>query len=295
MSSTVISLFVAVLVSGAGFLLFDSLSRIGKTVPKDDRQYMDPLPLSMRLVWPLISFFAFYIGERLSIEYLEKISNRLKRAGLGFLLTPQQFFGFKMVCAISSALIAWAVLGMLEINTLYIVLLVLFVGYLLPELNLYERKKKIAKEIVRALPVYLDFFTMSVEAGLNLNGAIIQAVQKGPDGYLKQELQSVLRDIKAGSGQIEALQKMDERLQIKDITSLVAALSHANKTGAMIGETLRILADQKRTERFLRAEKLAMQAPVKLVGPLVMFIFPTTFIVIFFPIATQIFPMLFKK
>ena len=288
MSSAVISLLVAVLVSGAGFLLFDSLSRIGKTIPKDERQYMDPLPLSMRVAWPLISFFAFYIGERLSIEYLEKISNRLKRAGLGFLLTPQQYFGFKVVCAILSALIAWAVLGMLEITALHIVLVVLFIGYLLPELNLYERKKKIDKEIVRALPVYLDFLTMSVEAGLNLNGAIIQAVQKGPDGHLKQELQNVLRDIKAGSGQIEALQKMDERLNIQDITSLVAALSHANKTGAMIGETLRILADQKRTERFLRAEKLAMQAPVKLIAPLVMFIFPTTFIVIFFPIATQV-------
>ena len=186
-----------------------------------------------------------------------------------------------------SALIAWAVLGMLEITALHIVLVVLFIGYLLPELNLYERKKKIDKEIVRALPVYLDFLTMSVEAGLNLNGAIIQAVQKGPDGHLKQELQNVLRDIKAGSGQI-ALPKMDERLNIQDITSLVAALSHANKTGAMIGETLRILADQKRTERFLRAEKLAMQAPVKLIAPLVMFIFPTTFIVIFFPIATQV-------
>lgn len=287
MSSAVISLLVAVLVSGAGFLLFDSLSRIGKTIPKDERQYMDPLPLSMQLAWPLISFFAFYIGERLSIEYLEKISNRLKRAGLGYLLTPQQFFGFKVVCAILSALIAWAVLGMLEITALHIILVVLFIGYLLPELNLYERKKKIDKDIVRALPVYLDFLTMTVEAGLNLNGAIIQAVQKGPDGHLKQELQNVLRDIKAGSGQIEALQKMEERLDIQDITSLVAALSHANKTGAMIGETLRILADQKRTERFLRAEKLAMQAPVKLIAPLVMFIFPTTFIVIFFPIATQ--------
>ena len=92
MSSAVISLLVAVLVSGAGFLLFDSLSRIGKTIPKDERQYMDPLPLSMRVAWPLISFFAFYIGERLSIEYLEKISNRLKRAGLGFADTPAVFW-----------------------------------------------------------------------------------------------------------------------------------------------------------------------------------------------------------
>lgn len=288
MFNNLLPLLVALIASGSVLLFFYAALLIARTIPKDERLFMDPLPLAMRIMWPLINFFAHYFGERLGVEYLEKIRVRLKRAGLGFLLTPQQFFGFKLICALVSALLGWFVLSALGAQAFHVLLVVLFIGFLLPELNLYERKKKIDKDIVRALPVYLDFLTMSVEAGMNLNGAIMQAVQQGPKGHLNYELQWVIRDIKAGSGKIEALQKMEDRLQIQDITSLVAALTHADKTGSMIGQTLRIQADQKRIERFQHAEKLAMQAPVKLVGPLVLFIFPTTFIIIFFPIVTQL-------
>ena len=288
MSNLALSLLVAITATGAIMMFFYAATSIGKSIPQDQREYMDPLPVSIKLLWPLINFFAYYIGERLGVEYLEKIRVRLKRAGLGFLMTPQQFFGFKMVSMSITALVGWYVLAGLNVKGLHILLIIMFIGYLLPELNLYERKKTIDKEIVRSLPVYLDFLTMSVEAGMNLNGAIMQATQKGPKGHLNHEFQLVIRDIKAGSGKIEALQKMSDRLDIQDITNLVAALSHADKTGSMIGQTLRIQADQKRIERFQRAEKLALQAPVKLVGPLVMFIFPTTFIIIFFPIVTQL-------
>ena len=164
----------------------------------------------------------------------------------------------------------------------------LALGFVFPELNLSDRRKKIEKEIVRLLPVYLDFITMAVESGMNLNGALMQAVQKGPKGALNLEFKKVLRDITAGAGKIDALRAMAERLQIREIGNLVSALSHAEKSGASVGTTLRIQADQRRVERFQKAEKLAMQAPVKLVGPLVMFIFPTTFIILFFPIVTQL-------
>ena len=122
----------------------------------------------------------------------------------------------------------------------------------------------------------------------------MQAVDKGPEGPLNVEVQKVLRDIKAGSGRIVALRNMSNRLEIKEISSLVSSLAQAEKSGSSIGETLRIQSDQRRVERFQRAEKLAMQAPVKLVGPLVLFIFPTTFIILFFPIATQMIPILSK-
>lgn len=129
---------------------------------------------------------------------------------------------------------------------------------------------------------------------MNLNSALMQAVEKGPPGPLNHEFQKVLRDIKAGVGKIEALRNMSERIDIREIRSLVSSLSHAEKSGSSVGETLRIQSEQRRTERFQRAEKLAMQAPVKLVGPLVLFIFPTTFIVLFFPIATQLFALFSK-
>ena len=133
-----------------------------------------------------------------------------------------------------------------------------------------------------------DAVTMAVEAGLSLPGALQQATQNGPDGLLKKEIQRVNRDIKAGAGRIEALEALAERLNLREVTGVVAALAQADRSGGSVGETLRIQADQQRVERFQRAEKLAMEAPVKLIFPLVAFIFPTTFLVLAFPILMKL-------
>jgi tight adherence protein C len=122
---------------------------------------------------------------------------------------------------------------------------------------------------------------------MNLSGAITQAVEKGPKGILNWELQRVIRDMKAGMSRLEALRAMAERLDIKELTTFVSSVAQSEKTGSSIGDTLRIQADQRRIERFQRAEKLAMEAPVKLIFPLVAFIFPMTFLIIGFPIAMK--------
>ena len=81
---------------------------------------------------------------------------------------------------------------------------------------------------------------------------------------------------------------MSERLEMREVTSVVAAIAQSERSGGSVGNTLRIQAEQQRVERFQRAEKLAMEAPVKLIFPLVAFIFPTTFIVLGFPIAMKL-------
>ncbi len=141
--------------------------------------------------------------------------------------------------------------------------------------------------IVKALPTFLDFLTMGVQAGMNVSGAIGQAVEKGPEGPLRQEFEKVIRDVRAGMSRVDALKAMAERLEIREITTFVTAIAQAEKTGASLTEALRIQADQRRVERFQRAEKLAMEAPVKLIFPLVVFIFPMTFIILGFPIAMK--------
>jgi tight adherence protein C len=135
--------------------------------------------------------------------------------------------------------------------------------------------------------VYLDFITMAVEAGLNMTGAISQAMEKGPVGPLRHEFFMVVRDLRSGLPRADALRRMESRLQMLEITSFVGTVIQAEKMGARLGTALRTQAEQRRVERFQRAEKLAMEAPVKLIGPLMMFIFPVTFIVIGFPIAMK--------
>lgn len=97
----------------------------------------------------------------------------------------------------------------------------------------------------------------------------------------------MLRDVRAGKPRAQALRHMAERLDMAGISSFVSSVVQAEKTGANLGPVLRAQSDQRRMERFARAEKLAMEAPVKMLGPLIMFIFPNTFAVLGFVILTK--------
>lgn len=264
-----------------------ALNNVRREIPVDNRRYMDPLPLSLRVLWPVVNLIGHHVGERLGVEYIERIRANLQRSGMSYLMTPEQFFGLQVVLALLFGALCWAVVSLADLNLGLMPVLAGVLGFLLPHISMRDRRKTREREIVRALSIYLDFITMAVEAGLNLNGALLQAVDKGPEGPFKVELHRVLRDIKAGMGRVDALRLMSERLGIREITTLVSALAQAEKTGASVGQTLRIQAEQRRVERFQRAEKLALEAPVKLIFPLVAFIFPTTFIVLAFPIAMK--------
>jgi tight adherence protein C len=128
---------------------------------------------------------------------------------------------------------------------------------------------------------------MTIEAGLNFSGALAQAVSKGSEGALRNEFAQVLRDIRAGRPKSQALKDLAERNQVKELHLLVNAIVQAELSGSSLGGTLKIQAEQRRSERFQRAEKLALQAPVKLVFPLVAFIFPITFLLLGFPIVMK--------
>jgi tight adherence protein C len=153
---------------------------------------------------------------------------------------------------------------------------------------LRERRAARLRTIGRALPFYLDVVTLSVESGANLTGALQHAVAKGPGGPLQVELERVLRDIRAGRTRADALRALAERLDLPAVSSWVAALVSAERHGSGLGPILRAQAEQRRQERFQQAEKLAMKAPVKMLFPLLVFIFPCTFVLLFFPIVVRL-------
>ncbi len=287
-SGALYALIAVCLLPVALILMFLALNRARKEVERDEREFMDPLPFMLRLVWPLVEFFAHYLGSLMRVEQIARGNRLLAQSGQGFMMNAQQFFGLQVVSSLLFMLGTWLCLAMLEHSDPLWVCLAGLLGFALPYLNAREKRKKRRVEILRQLPVFLDYLAMSIQAGANFTGAIRHSVEKGPEGPMKAELNKVMRDIRAGMGRFDALRLMAERVDVDAVQTFVNAVVQAERTGASIGDVLKGQADQRRTERFQLAEKLAMQAPVKLILPLVAFIFPTTFLIIGFPIAMKL-------
>ena len=273
----------------AGWLL----GRTVAAVPREDREFKDPPPLGFRLAWWPIHWSAHFLDPLLSDKAHAKEQARLRKAGLDYMLSPSQFAASRLVAALALAAFAWWLLGSFDrrgfSTALYLetAFAAALLGYAWPAIWLRDLLKRRRAELLKSLPFYLDIITLCVEAGLNMQGAMTQAVAKGPKGVLREELQRVLRDIRAGKNRADALRAMAERLNESGVSSLTGAVIQAESLGMNLGPVLRAQADQRRSERFLRAEKLAMEAPVKLLFPLIVFIFPCTFIVLIFPIAMK--------
>jgi len=254
-------------------------------VEDDDRTYMDPLPPLLRLLWPIILMLSSILGPLYSNRHLDKLDEKLQKTGVGYLLQAEQFIALRYAGALITFGLAFLVVSSIHPKeTALILTLAPIAGYMFPLVWLSDTRKRRTKAVIRALPVYLDFITMAIEAGLNLSGAMQQAMNKGPKGPLRNEFAIVMRDLRSGATRADAFKRMAERLDVPEITSFVNALVQAERMGGSMATTMRIQSTQRRNERFQRAEKQAMQAPVKLIFPLIMFIFPVTFIILGFPI-----------
>lgn len=276
-----------VTVALASMLFFALVTFLYSMIDKEDRTYMDPLSWKLKLLWPFIQIIANFFVIYLPYEILESTDKKISQSGVSYLLNAEQFIALRIISAIIAPLLALFVMVCLKNFQPVWLIITPILGFMLPIIWLSDTRKKRDDAVIRTLPVYLDFLTMCVEGGLNLQGALGQAMEKAPAGPLRNEFAIVLRDLRSGLSRADSLRRMAERLDIQEITSFVSSIIQAEKMGASMANVLRIQSDQRRNERFQRAEKKAMEAPVKLVFPLVLFIFPVTFIVLLFPIAMK--------
>lgn len=280
--------WVLVLIPVSMIALYISVNGIRGELPTEEREYLDPVPKSLRKIWPLVNFFAYYFGERLPVEWIVRYQKALAKAGLNYMMSPTQYFGLQIAGAALMGVVVYICASFAGVDDYMYPLVGVILGFFMPYFSVGDLRKKREKELVRSLPIYLDFLAMATQAGLNITGAIMQAVDKGPESPMKVEFRKYMRDLRAGMSRDEALRLMADRLDISEINAFVSAVIQAERTGSSVGNTLKIQSDQRRIERFQKAEKLAMEAPVKLIFPLVAFIFPTTFIIIFFPIGMKL-------
>ena len=292
-SSYFYSWVISLAVGLCALLIIGFLYRLATDVPHSGESLPDPPPSWFRPIWWLVLIAAFYSAPWMSWRSRRAIEKRLTEAGLHHALRAKHLFGAQWLLGIALAGIMVAVVETLSRGASPTALCgVASVGAIggaaMPRLWLRDQILQRKREVVRALPFLLDMTTLCVEAGLNFSSALQQAARKGPAGPLRDELQRVLGDIRTGAPRAQALRDMANRINEPAVRSLVGTLIQADTLGMNLAQVLRAQSDQRRAERFLQAEKLAMEAPVKMLFPLIVFIFPCTFVVIAFPIAMKL-------
>ena len=193
------------------------------------------------------------------------IAVRIIMAALGILLACLMFFGDQPLMG----------------------LLILFLFLIYPPTWLKGVIRRRHLSILKALPNMLDLLTLSVEAGKNFLTALRDILEKRPPDPLGEEFLRALREIQLGTPRQQALKAMSNRVRQPDLASVVDSIVQADELGISIGQILKVQGDQLRTKRFARAEKLANEAPVKILFPVVIFIFPSVFLILLGPIISQ--------
>jgi tight adherence protein C len=219
------------------------------------------------------------------VRYGERI---LREAGLGDRMSGQRLVAISLLAGTLAP--AWLLLTAREAlgeRALAVIPVAGILGLVAPWVVVSGRAQRRRDEVERALPDVLDLITVSVEAGLALEAALTRVAQHGR-GPLNQELRRTLSEIGLGRRRREALHALAERTGVAPVRSLVNAMNQAERSGMQLGPVLRAQAEQLRQRRRQRAEEAAMKAPLKMLFPLVAFIFPTMFVVLMGPAAIDL-------
>lgn len=246
-------------------------------------------PLSERVFFPM----ARRIGE-IALRFtpqnaLQVTAQKLELAGNPRGVDPTLFWAMRFIGAIGFGGLLFLVLTVSSVDwtwgrKLLIIFLFTILGFYLPELWIRGRINRRQKNIRKAMPDALDLLTICVEAGLGFDGAMAKVNEKW-DNELSISFGRVLREIQLGKLRREALRSMAERVGISEMTSFVAAIIQSEQLGVSMAKVLRIQADQMRVRRRQLAEEEAHKAPIKMLFPMGLLIFPSLLIILLGPAA----------
>jgi len=214
------------------------------------------------------------------------VVQRLARAGYRNESAVKVFYGCKLVTPLLMAALA-LVTGLANLGPFFVYLLALGGGFLAPDFWLGKKISRRQKKITRGLPDVLDLLVICMEAGLSLDQATARTAQELHQSQpeLCDELNIVVLEQHAGRGRAEAWKNMSERTAVDSVRNLVSMLVQTEQFGTSIAKVLRVHSDTLRTQRVQMIEEMASKTSVKLVFPLVLFIFPALFLVTLGPAA----------
>jgi len=239
---------------------------------------------SQRMLAPVFRGAARGLGNLLPKSLLAGVERKLVAAG-----EPMNLNGFLTMVLVSTAAAAGfgllimfvmgTAIGLMQVGIFATLALL---GFYMPFYIVNSRSRQRQHAIIKSLPDAFDLITTCVEAGLGLDASLSRVAEK-VQGPFAQELSRSLREIALGKTRRDALKELGERTQVPDLIQFTNAVIQAEAMGSSIGQVLRVQSDQLRVRRRQRAEEQAYKAPVKMLFPLVICIFPTLFIVILGP------------
>jgi tight adherence protein C len=242
------------------------------------------LPFSQRVLAPLGDRLAGWTLKLHPKTTVDGVSARLLAAGLGRKISPTTFLAFKSALALGGlavgALFGGAAAG--PGGVLFAAIALAGIGFIAPDF-VVSGKARSRKDRIRAeLPDALDLMAVSVEAGMGFDGAISKLTEH-MHGPLADEFALTLGEIRIGESRQDALKKLSDRTNTPELASFVRSIIQADQLGISLGRILRVQATDSRLKRQAAAEEKAMKAPIKMLFPTVLFIFPAMFLVILGP------------
>src|SRR6266849_1381726 len=243
-------------------------------------------PIAERTLKPIINSISRLIGRFYPANTVRGVELKLKRAGMENTST-EFFLGVKGFAAVVGAIALSAILNLMT-NDLTWTIAGLFggivLGFMAPDFYLTSKAGGRGNGIRDQLPDALDLLTISVEAGLGFDAAIVKVTEK-MKGPLTEEFKRAAGEQRIGKSRQEALKGISERVDVKELKNFISAIIQADQLGVSMSKVLRIQSEQLRMERRQRAEEKAARAPILIMLPTVGCIFPALFIVILAPAA----------
>lgn len=266
----------------------NELAALGQSVTLEELELSQPF--TQRVLIPMIEALSKMAQRFTPQNSIEASRHKLELAGIAHKVKPVQFLGYRMAAAIVLGIPSLMFVFASDLpfmQRILVIAVAIILGYSLPSVWVGSKISARQKEVIKALPDALDLLTICVEAGLGFDAAMSKVAEKW-DNELSIAFTKTVQEMQLGKLRREALRNMANSMDVPDMTSFVAAIIQADTLGVSMAKVMRIQSDTMRMKRRQRAEEKARQAPVKMMFPLVFFIFPTIMIVLLGPAIIKI-------
>ena len=291
-----IVIFWSVAFGGFGWYCAYAARQITYVTLADGRRKERRLPIIFRLLLPLAPNLTPIFSKKFFQKSTKKLTSQIISAGYDSLITAEEIMALRLifplllgpiwVLIVKGGISASNVEALIKLQPSVAIIGIMWL-LIYPTSWLRKTIKERHSEIRKALPFVLDLLTLSVEAGMDFMSALQRNNEHRGIDALGEELIQVVREIQLGKTRRNSMRDMSQRVNLQELRAVINALVQADELGVSIGSILRIQSDQMRQRRFERAEKLANEAPVKMLFPLLMFIFPSVFLILLGPIISR--------